>query len=243
MARRSSRRRASAAAASSSSRSANGPFAARAARAAARAARLAAATTASTADDDDDDDDDNGDIATYHPAAALPPTDLNPSAAFAGLAAQPALRRPETRAAQGALNLDRMGNREAFLAQASGNIVPSACGLCAKRKGPWKDCVVATGYLGGSCANCHYGAGGTKCSLRSSGKLKLFIRYVLVSNLFYIALHYLSLFFRLFQAFSDFFGFLQCKADFFFFKKKQLFLLSLPLALPLPKPLARLLYL
>jgi Protein of unknown function (DUF3716) len=209
MARRSSRRRGSAAA-SSSSCSANGPLAACATRAAACAACLAAASAASAADDDDDDDDDNdddvGDVANYHPAAALPPTDLKQSAAFTGLAAQPALRRPETRAAQGALNLDRMGNREAFLVQASGNAVPSACGLCAKRKGPWTECVVATGYLGGSCANCHYGAGGSKCSLRLPGKSKLFISCVSFSNLFSIALHYPLLLFRLFQTFSYFYS-------------------------------------
>jgi hypothetical protein len=95
----------------------------------------------------------------------------------------PHLRHPALRPGQGTLTLTRMGNREALLAQSVGALSPSACGLCTKRKGPWTECVVAAGYLNDSCANCHYGAGGAKCSLRSSGKLKLLL-YIFYSRIF-----------------------------------------------------------
>lgn len=118
-------------------------------------------------------------VEIHHPASALPPTDAKSSAVFVALAALPALRQPETRLAQKAINNERMGNREAILAQACGNVVPSACSLCSKRNGPWTECVVATGFLGGSCANCHYNSGGSKCSLRPPGNLNPLAKYIL----------------------------------------------------------------
>jgi hypothetical protein len=106
----------------------------------------------------------------YDLALALPPLPGNPSAAFTGLARLPALRRPELRPARGVPNLTRMGNREAILAQSVGAPAPSPCGLCTKNGGPWTSCVVAAGFLRGSCANCHYGGSGVKCTLRQTGK-------------------------------------------------------------------------
>jgi hypothetical protein len=106
----------------------------------------------------------------YELALALPPLLGNPSAAFIGLARLPTLRRPELRPARGVPNLTRMGNREAVLAQSVGAPAPSPCGLCAKNGGPWTSCIVAAGFLRGSCANCHYGGSGVKCTLRQTGK-------------------------------------------------------------------------
>jgi hypothetical protein len=106
----------------------------------------------------------------YDLALALPPIPEKPSAAFTGLARLPSARRPELRPARGVINLTRMGNREAILAQSVGAPAPSPCGLCAKSGGPWTSCVVAAGFLRGSCANCHYGGSGVKCTLRQVGK-------------------------------------------------------------------------
>jgi hypothetical protein len=106
----------------------------------------------------------------YNLASALPPLPGNPSAAFLGLARLPALCRPELRPARGVPNLTRMGNREAVLAQSVGAPAPSPCGLYLKNGGPWTSYVVAAGFLRGSCANCHYGGSGVKCTLRQTGK-------------------------------------------------------------------------
>jgi Protein of unknown function (DUF3716) len=107
---------------------------------------------------------------TYDLAQALPPVAEKPSAAFTGLARLPSARRPELRPARGVPNLTRMGNREAIVAQSVGAPAPSPCGLCAKSGGPWTSCVVVAGFLRGSCANCHYGGSGVKCTLRQAGK-------------------------------------------------------------------------
>jgi hypothetical protein len=107
----------------------------------------------------------------YNPAQALPPLlGEKPSAAFTGLLHLPTVRRPELRPARGVVNLTRMGNREAVLAQSVGAAAPSPCGLCAKKGGPWTSCVITEGFLHGSCANCHYGGSGAKCTLRQAGK-------------------------------------------------------------------------
>ena len=107
---------------------------------------------------------------TYDLAQALLPVAEKPSAAFTGLARLPSARRPELRPARGVPNLTRMGNREAIVAQSVGAPAPSPCGLCAKSGGPWTSCVVVAGFLRGSCANCHYGSSGVKCTLRQASK-------------------------------------------------------------------------
>jgi hypothetical protein len=129
-----------------------------------------AAEEAEEKDEGEDEEDGN-----YYPASAFSATDAKQSAVFVGLAALPALRRPETHPAQGTLNYKCIGNREALLAQACSNIVPSVYSLCTKYKGPWTEYIVATGYFGSSCANCYYSTGSTKYSLCSSGKLSLFL--------------------------------------------------------------------
>ena len=92
----------------------------------------------------------------YSPAQVLPPLPgEKPSAVFNSLLRLPAVRRPELRPACGVINLTRMGNREAILAQSVGAPAPSPCGLCAKQGGPWTSCVVVGRFLHGSCANCH----------------------------------------------------------------------------------------
>lgn len=44
------------------------------------------------------------------------------------------------------------------------------CVPCAGKRGrpggPWEECVVAVGFSGGACANCHYGGNSTRCSFR-----------------------------------------------------------------------------
>jgi hypothetical protein len=107
---------------------------------------------------------------TYELALALPPIPEKPFAAFTGLVRLPSARRPELRPACEVINLTRMGNREAILAQSVGAPAPSPCGLCAKSGGPWTSCVVVTGFLRGSCANCHYGGSSVKCTLLQAGK-------------------------------------------------------------------------
>ena len=104
----------------------------------------------------------------YHPAQALPPAPKTTSAQTV-LAAAPATRVPVLRPSTGtprALNLVRPSNREAYLAQATGVVSAAPCGHCARGVGPWTECVVVAQLFGGSCANCHYGGEGVRCSLR-----------------------------------------------------------------------------
>jgi hypothetical protein len=116
-------------------------------------------------------------VGNYRPAEAFPPMAERPSAAFLSLAELPPRRRPCLRPRHNEPNMMRMGNREAFLGQVAGLPAASPCGLCARSKGPWKGCVVVAGFFGGSCSNCHYGAGGRKCTLRTAGKFKFIFKY------------------------------------------------------------------
>jgi hypothetical protein len=106
----------------------------------------------------------------YELALALPPHPGKPSAAFLGLACLPTLRRPELRPTHGVLNLARIGNREAILAQSVGAPAPSPCSFCAKDGGPWTSCMVVDGFFRDSCANCHFGGCSIKCTLHQTGK-------------------------------------------------------------------------
>jgi hypothetical protein len=145
--------RSAAAAAAAAATSAAPPAAATAAEAAAEAA-----ITAPPEDNDDDDDKE-----PRHLAEALPPSSSKPSGAFTALSNMPALRRAETRS-NGALNLYRSSNREAFVAQCVGAVQIVLYKSCRKEQGPWKGCVAVDGFLVGSCANCHYGGEGGCCS-------------------------------------------------------------------------------
>jgi hypothetical protein len=128
-----------------------------AARTAAEATtQTAAPTVAHSALDGEDD---------YHPAQALPPTSNKTTRAITALAQMPSARAAEQRTTK-ALDLQRNSNRESYLAQCIGAVQTAPCKSCNKGQGPWKDCVVVPGFLNGSCANCHFGGEGTRCSLR-----------------------------------------------------------------------------
>ena len=62
--------------------------------------------------------------------------------------------------------LTRPTNLEAALGQATGQVAAQGCTHCAGGFGAWVVCVVVPGFFGGSCANCHYGSEGSRCSLR-----------------------------------------------------------------------------
>ena len=98
------------------------------------------------------------------------------TSAFRHLAAQNVMHHPKQRPGLDTLNMARAGNREAFTAQSVGAFAATPCGKCARGRGPWVGCVVAEGYLSGSCANCHFQAGGTGCTLH--GKLHLFSLFI-----------------------------------------------------------------
>jgi hypothetical protein len=63
--------------------------------------------------------------------------------------------------------LNRNGNIEALMAQRTGTAHPNRpCLHCAGGAGVWTECVTVNGLFGGSCANCHYGSEGARCSFR-----------------------------------------------------------------------------
>src|SRR5580692_418610 len=103
----------------------------------------------------------------WNPCQDLPPSE-KVSAAFGAFSQRPAIRRPLLRDNKRKLLLYRQSNREAYLAQSVGRLSAAPCGHCEKEKGPWDQCVVVDGFLVGSCANCHHGGEGTRCSLRLS---------------------------------------------------------------------------
>src|SRR5579871_3371264 len=104
----------------------------------ARPARPARSSANPPADDDEEEEEEEDDLANYHLAQAMPPLTGKPSATITALQQQPAVRRPVQRPNQGALNLSRMGNREAYLAQAVGALAAQPCALCI--------CVVVSGW-------------------------------------------------------------------------------------------------
>jgi len=66
----------------------------------------------------------------------------------------------------------RAQNVEAALAQARGTVAAQPCASCVRGGGPFIECVVVAGQLGGSCANCHYGSEGARCSFRNCKHLQ-----------------------------------------------------------------------
>jgi Protein of unknown function (DUF3716) len=113
----------------------------------------------------------------WNPLDDLPPFDKKVSGAFAAFSRRPAARRPILRDENRQLLLSQQSNREAYLAQCVGVVSPTPCGHCAKDDGPWDQCVSVPGFLVGSCANCHYGGEGTRCSLRGSKFILFFINF------------------------------------------------------------------
>ncbi|UPX20774.1 uncharacterized protein EKO05_0010994 [Ascochyta rabiei] len=57
-------------------------------------------------------------------------------------------------------------NLESALAQVVGRVAPTECDSCQRAAGLYTTCVVVTGQLLDSCANCHYGSEGARCSFR-----------------------------------------------------------------------------
>ena len=56
---------------------------------------------------------------------------------------------------------------EAFLAQIVGTEhAADPCTHCASGSGVFAQCVTVEGLFSGSCANCHYGSEGARCSFR-----------------------------------------------------------------------------
>jgi hypothetical protein len=128
------------------------------------AAAAAAATAAATA-------------ANY--AASLPPPPLiwvapplpaRPTGTMVRLAALPPLRVPVLRPGRTS-NPARPSNLEAEFGQATGQVRVARCTHCAGGSGVWTECVVVAGFFGGSCANCHYGSEGARCSFRMYNQL------------------------------------------------------------------------
>ncbi|ROT42832.1 hypothetical protein SODALDRAFT_326990 [Sodiomyces alkalinus F11] len=66
------------------------------------------------------------------------------------------------------LNLKRRSNVEALLAQVSGQEAHSPCKSCHKGYGPWSGCIVVSGQMCGSCANCWFNASGSRCSFHET---------------------------------------------------------------------------
>jgi hypothetical protein len=87
------------------------------------------------------------------------------SALAKALVEEPRLREPTLR--QGAaIKWHRMVNREAVLGQSRGLVAEAPCQHCVGGHGPFTECVVLPGRMGGSCCNCHYNSSGVRCSLR-----------------------------------------------------------------------------
>lgn len=106
---------------------------------------------------------------------ALPALPARPTVAMGVLSAMPVQRaatdRP-TRIQAGQLpDLTRKTNLEAYLGQMVGQISVASCTHCTNNHGPWTLCVTVPGQFIGSCANCHFGSQGTRCSLRTSQDL------------------------------------------------------------------------
>ena len=104
--------------------------------------------------------------ATSLPPPPLPALPARPTQAMDALALLPPRRRPVVRAGR-TTNPTRPSNLEAELGQIVGqarNLRP--CVHCTRGQGVWMVCVVVAGFFGGSCANCHYGSEGARCSLR-----------------------------------------------------------------------------
>jgi hypothetical protein len=67
------------------------------------------------------------------------------------------------------INLFEARNCEAALAYSRGQVIEdaNACRSCKRGNGPFRKCIIIKDYISGSCSNCHYNGGGTRCSFRS----------------------------------------------------------------------------
>jgi hypothetical protein len=96
---------------------------------------------------------------------ALPALPPRPSQAMVSLTGLVAVRFPILRPGR-TINTARPTNLEALLGQMTGQVNSSKCTHCAGGSGRWSACVSVPGFFGSSCANCHYGSEGRRCSLR-----------------------------------------------------------------------------
>lgn len=83
----------------------------------------------------------------------------------------PGVRLAVQRRQDQVLNLKRRSNVEALLAQVSGQEAHSPCKSCHKGYGPWNGCIVVSGQMCGSCANCWFNASGSRCSFHGESRL------------------------------------------------------------------------
>lgn len=107
--------------------------------------------------------------AGYVPPAPLPVLPALPARTtrtMIGLSALVPARVPVLRSGR-TLNITRPANMEALLGQYTGQVNAAACTHCAGGAGSWTECVSVPGFFGGSCASCHYGSEGSRCSLRT----------------------------------------------------------------------------
>ena len=95
----------------------------------------------------------------------MPPLPAQPTRAMVALFRMPTQRAPAPR--QGRMvTTARASNLEAYYGQYTGKVNVPECTHCAGGSGPWTLCVSVAGHFRGSCANCHYGSEGARCSLR-----------------------------------------------------------------------------
>jgi hypothetical protein len=80
----------------------------------------------------------------------------------------PGQRLAEQRRQGQDLNLVRRSNVEALFAQIAGSEAANPCAHCRKGQGPWTVCVVYSGQMMGSCANCWFNASGSRCSFHGA---------------------------------------------------------------------------
>ncbi|CAN8096905.1 unnamed protein product [Discula destructiva] len=82
----------------------------------------------------------------------------------------PGQRLAEQRREGQELNLVRRSNVEALFAQIAGTEAANSCTHCKKGQGPWTVCVVYSGQMMGSCANCWFNASGSRCSFHEKSQ-------------------------------------------------------------------------
>jgi hypothetical protein len=98
-------------------------------------------------------------------AQALLQANSNPTKS---IAKRELLRGVELRPGRDDINLFQPQNCEAALAYSRGQVLDGAqaCRDCKRGRGPFTKCIVLSGFLKGSCSNCHYNAEGARCNLR-----------------------------------------------------------------------------
>lgn len=97
----------------------------------------------------------------------MPALPARPTAVMGILSTMPVQRAAANRAGRHVPNLSRGTNIEAIFGQIVGQVSPWPCTHCAGNHGPWTLCITVPGYFTGSCANCHFGSQGRRCSLRT----------------------------------------------------------------------------